>query len=72
MESRIAQSKKKLFSENPYDLDVFFESLYIAEKVQKEHEFLDKLFTRFRKNPQIEITTLCFETIRDMKLIELK
>lgn len=63
--------KARLFLENPYDIETFFESLSIASDNGKELQFIDKLVAHIRLGPEQELTDVCYKTLRDLKIIDI-
>lgn len=63
---------KKVFCENPYDLEVLFESLSIASSNEKELLFVDKFIAYLRLDPQAEIAEICFKILLDLNLIKME
>lgn len=64
--------KQKVYNENPYDLETFFESMSIASDNEKELLFVDRLISLLRSNPDQDLADLSFQTLRDLKLIDIK
>jgi hypothetical protein len=64
-------SQSRIFCENPYDLETFFESLTIASDKDKELIFVDRLISLLRLDPQADITTLSFKILRDLDIVKL-
>lgn len=47
---------RKIFKENPYDIETVFESLSIASDNECEIIFMDMLINRLRADPSCDIT----------------
>jgi len=62
----------RIFSENPYDIETFFEGLEIMASRGKELFFIDQFINKIRKNPEIDITTAVFEILRDNEIIKFE
>jgi len=65
-------TKPKLFLENPYDIETFFESMSVASNHDKELQYIDRLISYIRLDPTEELTTLCYKSLRDLELINLE
>lgn len=68
--------KKKVAStrvlcENPYDLEIFFESLSIASRNEKELIYIDRLITSIRLDPFGDLTSINYNILKDLGLIKL-
>lgn len=61
---------KRIFYENPYDIEVFFEALNIASTHNKELQFVDRFITHMRLDPMQDITTIVFNILRDFEIIK--
>jgi hypothetical protein len=66
------KNRQKVYNENPYDLETFFESMSIASDNEKELLFVDRLISLLRSNPDQDLADLSFQTLRDLKLIDIK
>lgn len=66
------RSEQRILLENPYDLETIFESLSIASYSDKELLFIDRLIAGVRLDPEIEITELSYNILRDLKLLKLE
>lgn len=60
----------RIFYENPYDIETFFEGLTIASKNGKELQYIDRFITHLRLDPSQEVTTITFNILRDFDLIK--
>lgn len=60
----------RIFYENPYDIETFFEGLQIASKHNKELQYIDRFITHMRLDPTQEITTITFNILRDFGIIK--
>lgn len=63
---------KRIFLENPYDIETFLDSLRIAEKRNKQYLFVDRFLAKLRLDPIQDIPNLCFEELDSLGLIEVK
>ncbi len=61
----------RILRENPYDIEIFFESLNIASKNEKELIYIDRLITAIRLNPFGDLTTINYNVLKDLDLIQL-
>jgi hypothetical protein len=61
----------RILYENPYDLEVFFESLSIASRNEKELIYMDRLITSIRLEPFGDLTTINYRILQDLGLIKL-
>lgn len=66
------RAKKPLFFENPYDIETFFESMTVASQKDMELQYIDRLVAYIRMDPTAELSTLCFNSLRDLKLINME
>lgn len=66
------KQKRQLFLENPYDLETFFEGMDIAARYGMELQYVDKLVSYVRLDPTGELSTLCYSSLRDLKLINME
>jgi|SaaInl74LU_5_DNA_1037368.scaffolds.fasta_scaffold119274_2 hypothetical protein len=65
--------KKKIFYENPYDIETFLEGLEIASKNNKELIFMDRVFAYLRLDPTREMCDIVFEILeKDLNLVVYK
>lgn len=71
-EKKAKKSLSKIFCENPYDLETFFESLSIASSHEKELIFIDKFIAYMRLDPQAEIAEICFKILLDLKITKFE
>lgn len=62
-------SKAKIFVENPYDIETFFESLSAATDHDKELLFVDMLITSLRLHPKSDVTEICFNILTELDII---
>ena len=65
-------SEKQYYSENPYDLETVFESLYIAEIENKELLYIDRLIMLLRDNPKADLININYSILNDLKLMKLE
>lgn len=71
-QKKAQDSFRKVFCENPYDLEVLFESLSIASSNEKELVFIDKFIAYLRLDPQAEIAEICFKILLDLNLTKME
>jgi hypothetical protein len=64
--------KKKVFLENPYDLETILESMSLASDSDKTLVFLDKLIAGIRLDPLVEISTLSYKILQQLNIIKLQ
>lgn len=64
--------RRSLFRENPYDIETIFESLSSSTDQDKELLFVDRLISSLRHDPKADITTLCYDILRELDVIKLK
>ena len=62
--------KKKIFNENIYDIETFFESLSIASNSEKELLYIDKFITKLRETPHENLTLICHTSLKELNLIK--
>lgn len=65
------QKRKRVFLENPYDIETVFESLSIASSNEKELLYMDQLLARIRLDPEGDLTEINYKILKDLKLIDL-
>lgn len=65
-------TKRKVFLENPYDLETVFESLSISTDHDKELIFMDRLIANLRLNPSADLPTLCYNILREQGILNLE
>jgi hypothetical protein len=63
---------KRVFCENPYDIETLFESLSIASSNDKELIYMDRLISTLRLDPLGDITTINYKILKELQLIKLK
>lgn len=61
---------KKIFNENPYDIESFFEALSIASDHNKELIFVDRFISLIRTNPKSEVTTICYDVLHNINILK--
>jgi hypothetical protein len=68
----LSNQKKKIYIlfENPYDIETVLESIKIAERHGKEILFLDRLFTNIRLDPNVDLTTASFRTLKELEILK--
>lgn len=67
-----SQKVKKVFLENPYDLETILESMSIASDSDKTLLFLDKLIATIRLDPLVEISTLSYKILQELSIMKLQ
>jgi hypothetical protein len=60
----------RIFYENPYDIETFFEGLQLASKHNKELQYVDRFITHLRLDPNEEVTTITFNILRDFGIVK--
>jgi transcription initiation factor TFIIIB Brf1 subunit/transcription initiation factor TFIIB len=60
----------RIFHENPYDIETFFEGLQLASKHNKELQYVDRFITHLRLDPTQEVTTITFNILRDFGIVK--
>lgn len=60
----------RIFYENPYDIETFFEGLSVASRHGKELQYVDRFITYLRLDPSQEVTDISFNILRDFDLIQ--
>lgn len=60
----------RIFYENPYDIETFFEGLQLASKHNKELQYIDRFITHLRLDPNQEVTAITFNILRDFGVIQ--
>lgn len=70
IKKRVVQ--KRIFCENPYDIETLFESLSIASASDKELIYMDRLVSTIRLDPLGDITTINYKILKELDLIKLK
>jgi hypothetical protein len=61
----------RVFNENPYDLEIIFDSLSIATRHNKELIYMDRLIAELRLSPDGDLTNLNYRILLDLGLIKL-
>ncbi len=64
------ETPKRVFLENPYDLETVFESLNIASDHDKELLYMDRLIAILRLDPTIDLTELNFKILSSLNIID--
>jgi len=67
---KIQANKRKVFLENPYDLETFFESLSIASDNGKELIFIDRFIATVRLDPEGEVSDILYKILSDLELMK--
>jgi hypothetical protein len=71
--SRLRRVKQKIFTENPYDLEMFFEGLYIAAEDNKELQFIDKFICQLRNESNKQTSQIIFDVLcKDLKITKFE
>jgi transcription initiation factor TFIIIB Brf1 subunit/transcription initiation factor TFIIB len=60
----------RIYYENPYDIETFFEGLQLASKHNKELQYVDRFITHLRLDPTQEVTTITFNILRDFGIVK--
>lgn len=68
--SHKTQKRKRIFLENPYDIETVFESMSIASYEDKELLFMDQFISSLRKNPDGDITEINFRILDKLNLLK--
>ncbi len=61
----------KIFYENPYDLETFFETLSIASRNDKELLYVDRLIRELRHDSNVDLTHASTKILLELNLIKL-
>jgi hypothetical protein len=68
------QNKEKrvhrIFYENPYDIETFFEGLQIASRNNKELQYIDRFVTHLRLDSNQEVTGIVFKILTEFDIIK--
>lgn len=65
----VKKNHKKVFKENPYDVETVFESLSIASDNNMELLYMDRLINGLRSCEDCDITSLSYAILKDLKSI---
>jgi hypothetical protein len=65
----VKKNHKKVFTENPYDVETIFESLSIASDNNMELLYMDRLVNGLRGCEECDITSLSYAILKDLKSI---
>lgn len=65
-------ASKKVFCENPYDIENIFESLSIASRGEKELLYVDRLIANIRLDPLGDITEINYKILKELELINIQ
>jgi hypothetical protein len=68
----MSNPKKKLFLENPYDVETVFESMQIAGEQGKELLYMDRLIATLRVDSEADLTNLNYKILHDLNLLTLE
>lgn len=66
------KKERKVFLENPYDIETLFESLSIASDNEKELLFMDRLVATIRLDPEGDLTNINYKILKDLDLLKLE
>lgn len=69
-ETKRVSVHSKIFRENPYDLETFFETLSIASKHDKEIIYIDRFISKLRSNPEIDLTLLNYQILEELNIMK--
>ena len=72
MTDKIKTNKRVVFLENPFDIETVFESLSVATDHEKELLFMDRLLAIIRLDSTVDITTACYNILRELNILTLK
>jgi hypothetical protein len=72
MQTKKEKASSRIFLENPYDLEVVFQSMSIASDHNKELLFMDKFVFCLRSNPEEDITNICYNILRNLDIMKLE
>jgi hypothetical protein len=72
MQTKKEKASSRIFLENPYDLEVVFESMSIASDHNKELLFMDKFVSSIRASPNEDITNICFNVLKNLDIIKFE
>lgn len=64
--------ERRIFLENPYDIETVFESLSVAADHDKELEYMDKLLATIRLDPKGDLTNINYNILRDLGILKLE
>lgn len=64
-----AEEQKRIFQENPDDIETVFEALSISLNSNKELLFLDKMFHNLRQNPTEDLVKIAFSVLIELKIL---
>lgn len=64
--------KRSVFIENPYDLEIVFESLRIASSQNKELLFMDRFLATLRLDSEGDMVNIAYKILNDMQLLKLE
>lgn len=65
----VKKNHKKVFKENPYDVETVFELLSIASDNNMELLYMDRLINGLRSCEDCDITSLSYAILKDLKSI---
>lgn len=65
------KASRKIFHENPYDIETLFESLTIASRNGNELLYMDRFISHLRNDPRQDITNLNYDILRELGLLKL-
>lgn len=64
------KQRPKVFCENVYDLETFFESLSIASDHDKELLFVDLVLSTIRLDPHCDLTDVFHKTLKKLDILK--
>ena len=62
--------KRRLFYENPYDIETFLEGLDVAANHGKELQYIDRFIAYLRLDPTREVTDISFNILKEFDIIK--
>jgi hypothetical protein len=66
----MAVERRRVFHENPYDVETFFESLSVASQHNRELLFVDRMIAALRRNPDVQIVDAAFDTLQELHILK--
>jgi hypothetical protein len=64
------KSARRIFYENPYDIETFFEGLQVASNHGKELQYVDRFICHLRLDPSQEVTNITFNILKEFGIIQ--
>jgi len=62
-------TERRVYLENPYDIETIFDALKIARRGDKDMWFLDQLIGTIRLDPLCDTTDVAFRILKKLDLI---